>query len=523
MTNFSNQDFQYDSCISRGVCSLNPKTNALQAVLILYLKFITKYVLNLYQQEIVDTKLKKLVLNIISIAVSNSEFTENAFIDIITKFKNELPSVIQKYNDICGENDFSKENIGNFELFKETKDVISAIRYGESQINNKVKTMDAKVRDLQKIMLIIAKSISINLMDLESFDKNYDNGYLTVLKLLNKLSENPEIESLKNEIKNAVAVNNEIMHLLRLTQEERYGKFQEVEVSFSTTPSKAALVVGSNIRELETVLEALKDTEIDVYTHDDMMLAHNFPFFDKYKNLKGQYGQGVENCLLDFSTFPGAIILTKHSLHNIENLYRGLLFTTDYTCPTGVIKIENDDFSKVIDACKNARGFKRGKQCESVNVGYDFDNIHNLIKEKFERKNYQHIFIIGLERYSLEQKAYFEKLIKLAPEDILIISFSYETEKENVISINACFDSYAVIRFYDDIKNYDVPISIFFPKCDRNSISQMIYFSEQDKTKVFVGKCTPILLNPSLMLLLQEMFAIDGITYAKKDLEKILK
>ncbi len=34
-----------------------------------------------------------------------------------------------------------------------------------------VEAMDPEIRDLQKIMLIIAKSISINLMDLESFDK----------------------------------------------------------------------------------------------------------------------------------------------------------------------------------------------------------------------------------------------------------------------------------------------------------------------------------------------------------------
>jgi hydroxylamine reductase (hybrid-cluster protein) len=61
-----------------------------------------------------------------------------------------------------------------------------------------------------------------------------------------------------------------------------------------------------------------------------MMLAHTFPKFSEYKRLKGQYGQGLENCLLDFATFPGPIILTAHSLHNIENFYRGRLFTTDY-------------------------------------------------------------------------------------------------------------------------------------------------------------------------------------------------
>ncbi len=515
-------DFQYDSCISRGICSVNPRTYALQAVLVLYLRFITKYALNLYQHEIIDKNVENLILNTITITISNPEFTENSFTSAVKRFKEELPSIIQKYNDICGEEDFAEERIGNLELFKETKDIISAIKYGESEIQKNVDSMNPEIRDLQKIMLIIAKSISINLMDLESFDKNYDKGYLTILKLLNKIGENTEVESLKDEIKSASIINNEIMHLVRLAQEERYGKEEEAEVSFTTIPSKAVLVVGSNIRELETILEALKETDIDVYTHDDMMLAHNFPKFKEYKNLRGQYGQGVENCLLDFSTFPGAIILTKHSLHNIENLYRGLLFTTDYTCPKGVIKIENNDFSRVIEASENAKGFKTGKQCESVKIGCNYEETLHTIKTKIESGKFNRIFLIGLERYSLEQKAYFEKLIKLTPENVLIISFSYNIEKENVIAINACFDSYSMVRFYNDIKDFTLPITAFFPKCDRNSISQMIYFSEQENTRVYVGKCAPIMLNPSLMNVLQEMFNIEGITFAKKDLEKIL-
>lgn len=515
-------DFQYDSCISRGICSVNPRTYALQAVLVLYLRFITKYALNLYQQEIVDKNVKSLILNTINITISNPEFSENSFISIVKRFKEELPAIIQKYNDICGEEDFAEERIGNLELFKNTKDIISAIKFGESQIKENVDSMNPEIRDLQKIMLIIAKSISINLMDLESFDKSYDKGYLTILKLLNKIGENTEIESLKDEIKSASKINNKLMHLVRLAQEERYGKEEEAEVSFSTVPSKAVLVVGSNIRELETILDALKETNIDVYTHDDMMLAHNFPKFKEYKNLRGQYGQGVENCLLDFSTFPGAIILTKHSLHNIENLYRGLLFTTDYTCPKGVIQIENNDFSRVIEASENAKGFKTGKQCESVKIGCNYEKTLHTIKTKIESGKFDRVFLIGLERYSLEQKAYFEKLIKLTPQNVLVISFSYNIEKENVIAINACFDSYSMIRFYNDIKDFELPITAFFPKCDRNSISQMIYLSEQEKTNVYVGKCAPIMLNPSLMTVLQDMFHIEGITFAKKDLEKIL-
>ena len=140
-----------------------------------------------------------------------------------------------------------------------------------------------------------------------------------------------------------------------------------------------------NIMELENILEGLKDTDIDVYTHDEMMLAYTFPKFSEYKNLKGQYGCGVENCLLDFATFPGPIILTKNSLHNIENFYRGRLFTTDYTFPKGVIKIDNNNFSEVIKSAKDAKGFKTGKICESVSVGYDIKKITQKVLKTIKK------------------------------------------------------------------------------------------------------------------------------------------
>ena len=59
---------------------------------------------------------------------------------------------------------------------------------------------------------------------------------------------------------------------------------------------------------------------------------------------------------------------------------------------------------------------------------------------------------MGLDGYSLEQRTYFEKLIKLIPKNILILSFSYNSEKENLIHINTCFDYYSWIKFFDFIE-----------------------------------------------------------------------
>ena len=164
-------------------------------------------------------------------------------------------------------------------------------------------------------------------------------------------------------------------------------------------------MVGYNIKELENILENVKNENIDVYTHDDMILAHTFPKFRKYAHLKGHFGKGLENCLIDFAIFPGPIILTRNSLHNIENFYRGRLFTTDYSIsPKGVIKIDSSNFEEVITSAKKAKGFKTGKICNSIIIGFNYDEITELIDEKIKSCKYKQIFIIGPDENIEEQK-----------------------------------------------------------------------------------------------------------------------
>ena len=71
-------------------------------------------------------------------------------------------------------------------------------------------------------------------------------------------------------------------------------------------------------------------------------------------------------------------------------------------------------------------------------------------------------------------------------------------------------------------KIYDLPLTVFFPKCDRHTMSQMIYLSTQENIGVFVGKCTPMILNPNLINTLTPLFGIKGLTSAKKDLNEII-
>ena len=520
MTNY-NEDYQYNSCTSRGICSVNPRTSSLQEILVLYLCLASYYAAQTIKEGEANKKIRNLILNTISIMVSNPEFSENDFEAIVNGFNSEIPKLIDEYKEICRKNGSETNFLETPINFDKPADIIQSIRLGQKEYLKKTQKLNENMRDLLRIVFVLAKSICINILDLESF--GIEKGYDTILNILNTLNKEHTEEELKQIIINATKSDNELMKLLFKAKTQKYGVPRPKVVSYSTEKGKAILVVGSNIRELEIILEEFKNDDVSIYTHDEMILAHTYPKFEEYKNLKGQFGQGMENCLLDFATFPGPIILTRHSLYNVEHFYRGRLYTTDFAYSKGVIPIVNYDFSELRKSLDSTRGFKTGKSCESATVGFDYEETIRLIEEKIKSGNFSEIFVIGLNGYTKEDREYFENFLKLVPENVLVVSLSVCPGRDNVICLNACFDSFGMVKLSEAIlEKYELKTTLFFPKCDRHTISKMIYLSSLKKAEIFVGKCTPITLNPNLIITITKFFGIKELTTPKKDLDMIL-
>ncbi len=523
MPNNYNDEYQYNSCISRGICSVNPKTSSLQEVLVMYLANIAHYVSKLQELGYENVGLKNLILNTISIMVSNPDFSEQDFQTSVDIFKNEFPKLVNKYTSVCSEQNITPAILQTDLEYDNKTDIIQSIREGEKANRTRSLELTEELRSLYQILFILLKSMCVNVQTLESYNKNTKEGYSVILKLLdsvnNKLSEN-EILKL---ITDASKTDNELVLSIVTSIEERYGEPDTVSVSYSTIPAKAIMVVGSNLRELEKILDETKNQDIDVYSHDEMVLAHTYPKFKEYKHLKGQFGQGYENCLLDFSTFPGPIILTKHSLFNVEHFYRGQLYTTDNAYSKGVIPIKDDNYKNVIDAAKNSKGFKNGKKCESEKFGFNTKSLVDRIKTKINSDKFSHIFIV--EPWDKESKNYISNLLTRVPDNVLLISLAPCEEKSNIISVNACFNSRAILELVSKIKLSEdfkeIKITVFIPKCDRYTISKIIYLTSFCNISVYLGKCNPMILNTSVIKKLEKSFNIKSFSSVKRDLNDI--
>lgn len=80
------------------------------------------------------------------------------------------------------------------------------------------------------------------------------------------------------------------MALLDEANTSAYGNPEITTVNIGVRSNPGILISGHDLKDLEMLLEQTKGTGVDVYTHSEMLPAHYYPFFKKYDNFAGNYG-----------------------------------------------------------------------------------------------------------------------------------------------------------------------------------------------------------------------------------------
>ena len=72
-------------------------------------------------------------------------------------------------------------------------------------------------------------------------------------------------------------------------------------------------------------------------------------------------------------------------------------------------------------------------------------------------------------------------------------------------------------------KEKGIDISVFISKCDKHTISNILNLKKLVVKNIFLSKCTPIMLNPTLTETLKKEYGIHSTTTAIDDLKFIEK
>jgi hydroxylamine reductase (hybrid-cluster protein) len=95
-------------------------------------------------------------------------------------------------------------------------------------------------------------------------------------------------------------------------------------------------------------------------------------------------------------------------------------------------------------------------------------------------------------------------------------------ENENILCLNTEYDNLAMLKITDYITgNFSLDVNIFFPYCDRHTLSILLFLSSKNVKNIFVGTKNQTVLKPNISDGLKTDFNVFEITTPKKDLSLI--
>lgn len=512
--------------------SFDPSILSLKELLMSEIKQIVYYIIKLSDLSVDTSELRDKVINFIALVIMNLDFKREEFGYIVEDLKENKIQLEKRYVSICNFQGINAETLHSKNSLDDSKiDIISAIKKGEEQSLIKNLVLSKTKKYLYEIMLSLIQNACLFLVEISAYGENYQEGKDAVLKLLNvsnfiTMSDEKWLAKTIEFSK----INFEIMNKLKDTILEKYGPVIEKDVDLNFKGGDSILVSGHCYKDLEDLLKSTEHKDINIYTHNDMLIAHSLEQFSKYPNLVGHYQKSSNNIKLDFATFPGSILITKNSQHQLD-ITRGRIFTFDKYPAFGISKIDENSLDSLIESAKDAGDFSKEVNVNKIKVGYNEESIAKEVEtiiSRIKSGEIKHLFMIDLFNQYKQEYKYIDDLFNIMPDDYYAISLSYESNKENVWHIDS-FYSYALSYFIIEelIKNFDITklkFTMFLTQCNTHTIPHIFNLKNLGINSIYLGNCCPSIINPYLIKGLDELFDIKYIVGdAHKDLNDIIE
>ena len=177
------EDYQYDSCISKGICSINPRTSSLREVLVMYLKQLAFYTLKLKHLGLKNDSTECIILNTLSGLMSNLEIGNQQFYKTLMSLKSIIIESIKTYKDVCKSKNIQIKSMPSVIKLNKQLNISELIKLGEKEFSEKIKLVSQEKRNLFEVIFMVLKSICINLVEIQSYGLDDQTAYLEILYL----------------------------------------------------------------------------------------------------------------------------------------------------------------------------------------------------------------------------------------------------------------------------------------------------------------------------------------------------
>ena len=287
---------------------------------------------------------------------------------------------------------------------------------------------------------------------------------------------------------------------------------------------------------------------MDVYTHSEMLPAHYYPFFKKYDNFAGNYGNAWWKQTTEFESFHGPILMTTNCIVPPKDSYKDRLWTTGAAGYPGCRHIdapygEKKDFSAIIEQAKTCQPPVEIEQGEIVG-GFAHAQVFALADKVVEAVKAGHIrkFVVmaGCDG-RMKSREYYTEFAKALPKDTVILTAGcakYKFIKLNlgdidgiprVLDAGQCNDSYSLALIalklrdafgLDDVNKLPIVYNIAW--YEQKAVIVLLALLSLGVKNIHLGPTLPAFLSPNVTNVLVKNFGIGGITDVDSDLKSMI-
>lgn len=335
-----------------------------------------------------------------------------------------------------------------------------------------------------------------------------------------------------------------VMDLLDRAHTSKLGVPAPITVSEDKVEGKCILITGHNLFALEELLKQTEGKGINIYTHSEMLPAHGYPQLKKYPHLKGNVGKAWYDQRKVFEEFPGAIIGTTNCLMPIKGTYFDRFFSYDVAGLEGVKKIENDDFSEVIEKALSLPS-ANVQSDKTLTTGYHHDTVLGLapqIIDAVKAGQIKRFFVIAGCDAPGKGGEYYRELALAIPDNCVILTTSCGKFRFNdhdfgtvpgtgiprYIDLGQCNNSGSAVKIAVALANAfnctvnDLPLSIVLSWFEQKAVAILLGLFSLGVQNIRIGPKPPEFLSAGVVKVLQDNFNLKLTGNAQEDLKEML-
>ncbi len=522
-------------CTIKGVCGKTPEVAAMQDLLIYVTKGLSAVTTQLRAE---GTKVAEEVNHLVTVnlftTITNANFDLEEIADRVEMTLNTKAQLLEQVKDPST-------------LPAAAKWCVSRDEYGVAA--NGVGVLATKDEDIRSLRELITYGLK---------------GLAAYMKHANALlHEDQQVdafiqEALAKTLDDSLTVNDLValtletgkfgvqgMALLDKANTDTYGNPEITKVDIGVRKNPGILISGHDLKDLEMLLEQTKGTGVDVYTHSEMLPAHYYPFFKKYDNFAGNYGNAWWKQKEEFESFNGPILMTTNCIVPPKDSYKDRLWTTGAAGYPGCRHIdgkygETKDFSAIIQQAKECPAPTEIETGEIVG-GFAHEQVFALadpIVEAVKSGAIKKFVVMAGCDGRMKSRNYYTEFAQVLPKDTVILTAGcakYKYNKLNLGDINGiprvldagqCNDSYSLalialklVEIFGVKDVNELPIAYNIAWYEQKAVIVLLALLHLGVKNIHLGPTLPAFLSPNVANVLVENFGIAGISSVEDDMK----